>query len=143
MLMDTLTYEISIGRVKPKDYKVLSDGMLLYHAKQGHQRTSEVIHIFLKDRQKNVHGGIIFTVLWNGMEINSLWVEESLRGQGYGRTLVTTAEQEAKKIGCTFAYTNTFSWQAPEFYKKLGYKPFGTLDDFPPGKTLTYLMKKL
>lgn len=141
--MDTLTYELTIGQLKPKDYKTLSDGMLLYHAKQGHQRTSEIINIFLKDRYKKVHGGIIVTVLWNGMEINSLWVEESLRRKGYGRTLVATAEQKAKEIGCTFAYTNTFSWQAPEFYKKLGYVPYGKLENFPPGNTLTYLWKKL
>lgn len=141
--MDTLTYELTIGRPKPKDYKVLSDGMLLYHAKQGHQRISEIINIFLKDKYGKVHGGIIVTVLWNGMEVNSLWVEQSLRGKGYGRTLLTTAEQKAKEIGCTFAYTNTFSWQAPEFYRKMGYTPYGKLENFPPGNTLTYLYKKL
>lgn len=141
--MNTLTYELTIGRPKPKDYEALSDGMLLYHAKQGHTRKSEVISIFIKDKYKKVRGGIIVTILWNGMEIHSLWAEESLRRKGYGKTLLTTAEQKAKEIGCTFAYTNTFSWQAPEFYKKLGYTPFGTLKNFPPGNTLTYLWKKL
>jgi GNAT superfamily N-acetyltransferase len=141
--MTNLNFEVTVGRVKPKDYKTLSDGMLSYHAKQGHPRTSEIINIFLKDESKKVHGGIIVTVLWNGMEINSLWVEETLRGQGWGKKLMEAAENEGRLRGCTIIYTNTFTWQAPEFYEKLGYKPYGKLDNFPPGSTLTYYYKKL
>ncbi len=141
--MVNLNFEITVGRTKPKDYKTLSDGMLLYHAKKGHRRTSEIINIFLKDDHRKVYGGVIATVLWNGMEINSLWVEESLREQGWGRKLVAAIEKEGKARGCTFVYTNTFTWQAPEFYEKLGYKPYGKLEIFPPGNTLTYFYKNL
>lgn len=141
--MTDLNFEITVGRPQPKDYKVLTEGMLSYHAKKGHRRVSEIINIFLKDKNKKVRGGIIATVLWNGMEINSLWVEKSLRGQGLGRKLLKMAEKEGKIRGCTISYTNTFTWQAPEFYKQLGYKPFGKLDNFPKGFTLTYLYKNL
>lgn len=141
--MTDLNFEVTVGRPDPKDYRVLSKGMLLHHAKQGHQRTSEVINIFLKDKRKKVFGGVIVTVLWNGMEINSLWVDESLRGQGYGQKLMSTAEIEGRKRGCTIAYTNTFSWQATDFYRKLGYKPYGKLENFPPGNSLTYFCKNL
>lgn len=135
--------EITIGKRNPKDYKVLSDGMLLYHSQKGHRRTSEIINIFLKDKDKKVVGGIVATVLWNGIEINSLWVEESLRGQGLGRKLVDAAEKEGKKRGCTIIYTNTFTWQAPDFYEKLGYTLYGKLENFPPGNNLSYYYKKL
>jgi len=141
--MNNLNYEITVGRPKPKDYKTLSNGMLSYHDKKGHRRKSETINIFLKDDKKVTHGGIIVTVLWNGIEINSLWVEESLRGKGLGRRLVKAAENEGRVRGCTFIYTNTFTWQAPDFYKKLGYKTYGELPDFPPGNSLTYFYKKL
>ena len=141
--MSDLNFEITIGRPKLKDYKVLLDGMLHHHAKQGHQRTSEIINIFLKDKTKRVHGGVILTVLWNGIEINSLWVEETLRGRGLGSKLLKAAEKEGKARGCTIIYTNTFSWQAPGFYTKFGYKPYGKLDNFPPGNTLTYFYKNL
>ena len=46
--------EVTVGRPNFKDFKVLSDGMLLYHDKKGHRRTSEVINIFLKDEDKKV-----------------------------------------------------------------------------------------
>ena len=141
--MTELDFEITVGRPKLKDYRVLRDGMLSYHAKQGHPRKSELINIFLKDKHKKVFGAVVITVLWNGMEINSLWIDESLRGQGWGRILIEEAEKEGKLRGCNIAYTNTFSWQAPEFYKKMGYKPFGKLDNFPKGFSLTYFYKNL
>jgi GNAT superfamily N-acetyltransferase len=118
--MSNLKFEVNVGRPNFKDYKVISDGMLLYHDKKGHRRTSEVIYIFLKDEKKKVYGGVIATVLWNGIEINSLWVDESLRKKGYGRKLVEEIEKEGIKRDCTIVYTNTFTWQAPEFYEKLG-----------------------
>lgn len=141
--MTDLNLVINVGKPEFKDYKVLVNGILSYHAKQGHPRKSELIHIFLKDKNKKVLGGVIFTILWNGMEINSLWVEKSLRKQGWGRKIVEAAEKEGKIRGCTLVYTNTFSWQAPDFYKKLGYKPFGKLDNFPKGSSLTYFYKNL
>lgn len=141
--MANFSFEVTVGRPKARDYRILSDGMLKYHAQQGHQRASEVVNIFLKDNEKKMRGGVIVTILWNGMEINSLWVDEPWRGQGWGRRLVEAAENEGRKRGCTFAYTNTFTWQAPGFYEKLGYKIYGKLDDFPPGNTLTYYTKNL
>lgn len=141
--MINLSFEVTVEKPKFKDYKVLSDGMLNYHDKMGHRRTSEVINIFLKDSKKKVYGGAIATVLWNGIEINSLWVDESLRSQGYGRKLVLEIEKEGRARGCTIVYTNTFSWQAPKFYEKLGYKVYGKLENFPPGNNLTYFYKEL
>lgn len=45
--------------------------------------------------------------------------------------------------GAKNAYLNTFSFQAPEFYKTMGYKEFGRLDNFPTGHTPTFLTKAL
>ncbi len=141
--MTNLNFEITVGRPVFKDYKVITNGMLLYHDKKGHRRTSEVINIFLKDDKKKVYAGAVATVLWNGIEINSLWVDESLRDKGFGKKLVEMIEDEGKKRNCTICYTNTFTWQAPEFYEKLGYKVYGELKNFPPGNSLTYFYKQL
>jgi ribosomal protein S18 acetylase RimI-like enzyme len=65
-------------------------------------------------------------------------VDESVRKQGWGRKLMLTAEKEAIKRGCTVAYTNTFPWQGPEFYKRLGYTLYGKLENLPKGSNLSY-----
>ncbi len=53
------------------------------------------------------------------------------------------AENEALARGCHGAYLDTFSFQAPDFYQKLGYEIYGKLDDFPKGHCRYFLRKKL
>lgn len=131
------------GEPNPKDKKVMVEGLLFHHAKSGHPRKSKTYSILLKEDKEKVMGAVIVTFLWNGMEINSLWVDETIRKQGWGRKLMQAVEKEAVKRGCTVAYTNTFPWQAPEFYKKLGYELYGKLDDLPKGSSLSYFCKRL
>ena len=40
-------------------------------------------------------------------------------------------------------YLYTFSFQAPGFYRKLGYREFGKLNDFPKGQSRYWLNKAL
>jgi ribosomal protein S18 acetylase RimI-like enzyme len=86
---------------------------------------------------------VMVSFLYHGMETQTLWVDESLRGQGWGRKLMAAAEEEGIKRGCTLSYTNTFSWQAPGFYEKIGYTLYGKLENFPEGSSLSYYSKKL
>jgi ribosomal protein S18 acetylase RimI-like enzyme len=131
------------GELNPEDKKVMVDGMLAYHASQGHPRKVTTSSILLKNKSTRLYGVVSMSFLWNGMEIQSLWVEESVRNQGWGTKLMEAAEQEGRKRGCTFSYTNTFTWQAPEFYEKLGYTLYGKLEDFPEGNSLSYYRKNL
>ena len=55
------------------------------------------------------------------MYVDQLWVDESLRGKGYGTRLMQAAEELGKKKKCISAAVNTMSWEALDFYKKLGY----------------------
>jgi len=62
-------------------------------------------------------------------------------GQRRGRS--SRAEAIGRKRGCNSIYLDTFSFQAPKFYKKLGYSEFGRLNGFPPGHTRIWLSKSL
>lgn len=141
--MNDFTLVTVEGDLNPEDKKLLVDGLLTHHASHGHKRKTEIVSIVLKDQNKKTVGAVIVSFLWNGMEIQSLWVDESVRKQALGRKLMQAAEAEAIKKGCTIAYTNTFSWQALGFYEKLGYSVYGKLDGFPEGSSLTYFSKKL
>jgi len=72
-----------------------------------------------------------------------VWVAEALRRTGYGRQLIAAMEHAAKERGCTSAHLDTFSYQARPFYESLGYKVFGTLDDYPPGHQRFFMKKTL
>ena len=76
------------------------------------------------------------------MFIKYLWVHGSWRRGGIGRTLMREAERRAAALGCRYAWVDTFSFQAPEFYKKLGYREFGRLD-YAPEHHRIFLQKPL
>ncbi len=141
--MSDYRFESIEGDLTPSDKAVMVTGMLSYHASNGHPRKVDTHSILIKDDTDTLIGCVIATFLYNGMEIATLWVDEKSRGKGLGKKLMDMAEDEGKKRGATFAYTNTFTWQAPGFYEKLGYTLYGKLDDFPVGNTLSYYRKDL
>lgn len=53
-----------------------------------------------------------------------------------------TAESEAKQRGCKYAFVDTFSFQAPIFYKKHGYQEVFTLEEYPYTEKKHYYTKK-
>lgn len=128
---------------KTEDKQTMINGMLSYHASKGHPRKTEIYSVTLKDRNNAVKGMIIVSFLWNGMHIDSLWIDETVRDQKWGSSLLRMAEEEAIKRECTIVYTDTFTWQAPKFYEKQGYKLYGKLEDFPKGNSLFYYAKNL
>ncbi|MGF1621746.1 MAG: GNAT family N-acetyltransferase [Rhodomicrobiaceae bacterium] len=75
--------------------------------------------------------------------VSTLAVAPECRGSGYGRKLMEEAERVAIERGCQGIWLDTFSFQAPGFYAKLGFERFGVIEDFPPGESRSFLMKRL
>lgn len=88
-------------------------------------------------------GGLTARIAYSRMFIELLFVPEPLRGSGIGRQLMEQAEAVAREAGCLGVWLDTFSFQAPGFYKKLGYTEFGAIADYPPGHTRHFLHKTL
>ena len=88
-------------------------------------------------------GGTRCLVTWHWLLVDWLWIAEGHRGAGLGATLLRRAEQAGIANGCTAAILNTFSFQAPSFYRRQGYRVFGQLDDMPPGHTRYWMSKPL
>jgi GNAT superfamily N-acetyltransferase len=85
--------------------------------------------------------------LWGGtsygfLHIDLLFVPESMRGSGTGRSLMSQAEDEARRRDCRGVWLDTFSFQARGFYEKLGYSVFGSIEDHPPAQS-RFFMKKI
>jgi GNAT superfamily N-acetyltransferase len=99
--------------------------------------------IFVRDQAGQIVAGINGG-MWGGyLEIKTLWVREELRGQGLGRRLLLAAEQGARARGCNQVLLDTHDFQAPEFYKKLGYTVFGVFEGIGGRYNRYYLSKKL
>lgn len=92
------------------------------HAKQvrGHE-TGRTFGFFLKDTAGKIIGGCSGFMFYGCLTVDLLWVEEALRGQGYGTELMTAAEKLAAQEKCRFIVVNTMDFEALDFYKQLGY----------------------
>lgn len=66
-----------------------------------------------------------------------------MRKQGLGKKLLFAAEAEARTRACNVIVLASYSFQAPDFYRKLGYEEAGQVKDCPPGQTHYYFKKYL
>lgn len=101
------------------------------------------LSLVLRADGDEVLGGLIGELNWRWLRISVLAVAEEVRGGGWGRQLVEEAERIAVAAGCHSAWVDTFSFQSPGFYHRLGYRTFGELPDYPPGETRYFLAKQL
>ncbi|MBO0903306.1 GNAT family N-acetyltransferase [Jiella sonneratiae] len=90
-----------------------------------------------------IDGGLIAQIYWNWMWIEILAVPERWRGRGLGRALIERAESVAREAGCAGIWVDTYSFQSPGFYERLGYRPFGRLPDYPAGESRIFFAKLL
>ena len=78
--------------------------------------------VFGRDRHGEVQGGAVGRTWGLCCELLQLWVAQDVRGQGVGSELMDGFEQDAIRRGCSLVYLETFTFQAPEFYQKRGYR---------------------
>jgi len=86
-------------------------------------------------------GGAIGRTWGACCELRLLWVGDAQRSRGVGRALMAAFEQRARERGCTLVYLDTFSFQAPAFYRALGYACAHEIAGFAPG-VVKYTMTK-
>ena len=129
---------------KPDDamWEFVGGGINDYNTRHGGPENFSYVCFALYSPEQKLVCGLIGKVYWNWFYIDLFFIKEELRGQGYGHRLLTLAEEEARRRGAKNAFLDTFSFQAPEFYKQHGYQVFGELKDFPPGHTRYYMTKR-
>jgi GNAT superfamily N-acetyltransferase len=54
--------------------------------------------------------------------IGLTWVRETSRGAGLGARLLAAFEAEARSRGCAHIFVTSFTFQAPGFYERHGYR---------------------
>ena len=134
---------VSINKPDQIPWSIIGGGISEYNEHQAGDDAGQNLCFVLQDPDGGVVGGVIGATHWNWLYINLMWLKEEFRGCGYGQRLLAMAEEEARRRGAKYAYLDTFSFQAPDFYKKYGYEIFGELADFPTGHRRYYLKKAL
>lgn len=103
----------------------------------------EQMNLLIQDESGHKVGGLSGEIYWHHLHIDFLWIEEDSRGKGFGRQLLQMAEKRAREKDCRLILLDTFSFQAPEFYKKQGFNEFGVVRDHPAGFSQHFFEKRL
>ncbi|WP_130912880.1 GNAT family N-acetyltransferase [Pseudomonas sp. Sample_9] len=117
--------------------------LIEYNDAQTGGSKSEPFALMVKDQNGEILGGLYGRMIFRWMFIELLSVPEQGRGQGIGSKLMAQAEALAKEKNCYGVWLDTFDFQAPEFYRKLGFSQFGEIVDYPPGHKRHYFQKRL
>ncbi len=128
---------------RPQEIDRLGEGINTFSVPAVGPSKRVYLTYFVKDEAGEILAGVHGNMDWGWLYISALWVDESLRGTGLGRALMRRAEEAAVDQGCTHAYLQTMSYQAPDFYTKLGYAVFAELEDIPPPHRCIFFRKRL
>jgi len=118
--------------------------LLNYNSGKVGTTTLEPLAILLRHPETDeIIGGLWGSSAYDWLFIDLLYVPDELRMRGVGSSLMKRAEEVAAKRGCVGIWVDTYTFQAPGFYEKVGYKTYGKLTDHPKGHERICYFKKL
>ncbi|MGW0846446.1 GNAT family N-acetyltransferase [Streptomyces sp. NPDC002787] len=102
------------------------------------------LQVWALDEAGALAGGLVGHTWATWLHLTYLWVDARHRGAGLGSHLLSRAERmAARERGCRAARVETWDFQAPDFYRRLGYEVVCVIPDYPPGITEYTLTKRL
>lgn len=121
----------------------LDDELTAFNARATGAGTPTPLSVRVTDDAGELVGGLTAWI-WGGCcAVDMLWVREDQRHAGWGSRLLTAAEEEAARRGCTEAIVSSFTFQAPDFYRGHGYRETGRTEGIPGGHQDVHLHKLL
>ena len=140
--MPDFRYEAHDG-LPTEESAIVDEGLSEFNDQAAPLHEVQPLSCFVRDELGQVVGGAIGRRWGELCELQQLWVDASHRGMGLGLRLVQEFERHALQKGCKSFYLETLSFQAPEFYKKLGYKVALERSGYPHGIGKYHMVKEL
>ncbi len=134
---------IVTDKIEEKDRNEIFEGLLRYNLARLEDKHPRDLGIYIEDGSGKKIAGLIGHTHGNWLTVSYLWVVEAQRKNGIGSRLLMQAEDIARERGCRFVFLDTFSFQAPDFYRKHGYEEVFALEQYPLTGERYYYTKKL
>jgi N-acetylglutamate synthase-like GNAT family acetyltransferase len=138
-----LEWEGVDGTPLPPDAKIIDDGLERFNQNAADFTTSLKFACVARLSSGTVVGGALARWWGQCCELQQVWVDQQHRTVGLGRRIVRMVEAHARTRGCIVLYLDTFTFQAPAFYTKLGYEVACELTGFPNGVSKFVMRKTL
>jgi ribosomal protein S18 acetylase RimI-like enzyme len=98
---------------------------------------------FVEEEDGKILGAITGRAYYDEVHVVDLIVDPGCRRSGLGSRLVATVEEAYRNKGYAKITLTTFGFQAPEFYKKLGYQIEFVRESKDPKLSKYFLSKAL
>ena len=138
----TLRFEVTDAGDRPEIGRIGAELAAFNDADVGASQKTPLA-VIVHDDAGELSAGLSGYTAWGWLYVQWLWVGPALRGAGVAARMLDAAEDEARRRGCHGALIDTFNPVALRSYERHGYEVFGTLDDFPIGRSRSFLKKRL
>ena len=141
-MADALRWEFT-DSPQADDLGVVDSGLHLFNLTATDLAAVQPLACFARAASGEVIGGLRARQWGTAVEVQQLWVAERQRRRGVAARLMAMLEQAAVERGATVIYLDTFSFQAPGFYRRCGFATAMRIDGFPDGIAKHLMVKHL
>lgn len=128
---------------KPDEISAVDTGLKNYNNSSSTIDNVKPLHVIATGDDGKVNGGAIGRTWGECCELQLFWVDAEFRGRGTGTLIMDSFEQEALERDCKLIYLDTFTFQAPIFYKERGYTEVSRITGFTGGEEKIYMQKRI
>ncbi|GAK23123.1 histone acetyltransferase HPA2 [Vibrio sp. JCM 19052] len=124
------------------DLDFIRDGIRAYNRMHLPDGDVNAIGCFARNDEGKVIGGLTGEMFNNTVFVEYLWVDAEARTSGLGSKLISLLEEQVKPHGVTHLYLDTYSFQALDFYLKLGFEKVGQYSGYPASGIDKHFLQK-
>ncbi len=122
--------------------KIILDGIKAFNRSHLGVKGIQIV-IGVLDDDGQIKGGAIAYALKEMLIVDLMWLPDEIRGQGIGRRVIKELENQGRNHNCHFITLDTFTFQSPGFYQKLGFYEYGRVPKYMLGHDRIYYKKEL
>lgn len=124
------------------DLDLIRDGIRAYNRMHLPDGDVDAVGCFARNDEGKVVGGLTGEMFNNTVFVEYLWVDAEARTSGVGSKLIALLEEQVKRHGVTHLYLDTYSFQALDFYLKLGFEKVGQYSGYPAAGIDKHFLQK-
>ncbi|MGW0820490.1 GNAT family N-acetyltransferase [Streptomyces sp. NPDC002845] len=137
------TASLQVGGKDSELEQRIDDELTAFNARATGAGEPAEFSVRMTDAAGEVAGGLTGWIWGSLCAVDMLWVREDQRHAGWGAKILDAAEEEGVRRGCTDMIVSSFTFQAPDFYRKQGYRETGRTEGIPGGHQDVHFHKSL
>lgn len=133
-----------LGKQDKETANAILDLLIDYNAPWfGPKPPSDVLQLAAHDQDGNLIGGLLGEIRVWWLHVSILVCAPEYRKSGLGSALMAEAERLAREQDCQGIWLDTFEFQAPGFYERIGFRRCGSIEKFYNGQDRHIYEKRL